>query len=70
MTREEIYYSTGATLTNSSSIINKIADIERLFNFGNVPTLEEVQIHTKCILDRIEDVRNHQNTIRENFKVK
>jgi|688.fasta_scaffold967087_3 hypothetical protein len=70
MTREEIYYSTGATLTNVSSIINKIGDIEHLFNFGNTPSVEQVKAHSKWILDRLEDIRNHQNTIRENFKVK
>lgn len=67
MTKEEINYRTGATLTNSSSILQGIYDIENLFNFGNQPTLEEVKIKTQWIKDRVEDIRTHQNHIRENF---
>ncbi len=67
MTQEEINYRTGATLTNSSSISQKIHDIENLFNFGHQPTLEEIKVRTQWILDRIEDIRSHQNYIRENF---
>ena len=47
--REVFYLLTGKALTNSNKVIEFSTKIERLYNFGDVPTKEQVFYFTNLI---------------------
>lgn len=64
--REEFYLNTGRILTNNRELLNRLTDIERLYNFGGNPTKEEilhciqsVKEQQKVVQDLTEELREH-----------
>ena len=67
--REIFYLRTGKALTNSNKVIEFSTKIERLYNFGDVPTKEQVFYFTNLIKEYRVNSDNFIKELRELGKV-
>lgn len=58
ISREEFYLNTGRILTNNRELLNRLVEIERMYNFGENPTKE-------MVLHGINLVKEQQKVIQE-----
>jgi len=63
--REDFYLLTGKSLTNSSKVLEYAGSIERLYNFGNEPTKEEVLHFVNLIRQYNKSSDNYIKELRE-----
>jgi len=68
--REEFYLNTGRILTNNRELLNRLTDIERLYNFDGNPTKEEILHCIQSVKEQQKVVQGLTEELREHGIVK